>query len=1133
MSTPRPDDAPPGSVGALTAPWTHATHALFVALSFAALQLLLSVFSACADQVVGWPVGDDTAPTVTATSPASNAVDQDPELTVSATFSEAMDPATIDGASFTLADGTTAVPGTVSYDGFAAHFIPTAPLALDTEYTATLHADLTDVGGTPMAAPYVWRFTIRSYVDDSSPLVIATSPAMGAVGVATNAVLGATFSEAMDPASLTAATFTVRAGTTPIAGTVAYVGVTATFTPTTALPTGTLITATISDAATDLAGNPLAQDYVWVFTTGIAADTTAPTVTSTTPTNNAVAVGFNTPVAATFSEAMSPATINATSFTLSDGVTPVAGTVLYVGLTALFIPAEALAPSTRFTATVKGTVADLAGNLMVADYVWHFTTGVAPDELPPVVSSTFPMMGATDVGFNTSLTATFSEPMAPLSLTNASFTVTDGITIIAGAVTTIGSTATFDPTLDLLAGTTYTARIRNTVTDLAGNAMVSDYVWTFTTSAAPDTTRPSVTFTFPASGATEVALNTALSATFTEVMDPASITTATFTLAHGGTAVAGNVSSFGFVATFIPSVALLPNTLYTATIRSQVKDLAGNTMAADYVWSFTTGPAPDLQRPTVIATFPRDDAAAVPFGSSLTVVFSEAMDPASITTVNFTVQQGSETVSGTVTYVNFTATFTPNAPLTPDTEYAATVTTSTRDLAGNALVSNYVWNFHTGLLPDATRPQVIATEPTDLETGVALNRLITATFSEAMNPLTLTNLTFTVKAGVTPVLGTVFLFGNVAVFDPLVPLLPGTEYTATVTNQATDLVGNALLAPYTWHFTTGVVADTTRPTIILKSPLPLATNVPIGASVNATFSEAMNPLSITASSFTLTGPGLSPVAGVVSYDALTHVATFDPTGNLEASTLFTATVTNVAKDLAGNSLLVSESWTFTTGLSPGLQPLNLGTLVSFAAAAGSGLTNSNSAGITVINGDVALSPTGTCMGDGSPCTLINPVINGVLYQNDPAGVAVRAKADLASAYNQAMAQPPGTLVNDISGLTLIPGVYTSASTMSVAVGGTVTLDAQGDANAIWIFQIGSSLTVNNSAKVLLINGAKAKNVFWAAFASSTLGNNVAFQGTVLAGASNSVGTGSTVIGRLLCMNGQITLLSNTITLPPL
>jgi hypothetical protein len=156
-----------------------------------------------------------------------------------------------------------------------------------------------------------------------------------------------------------------------------------------------------------------------------------------------------------------------------------------------------------------------------------------------------------------------------------------------------------------------------------------------------------------------------------------------------------------------------------------------------------------------------------------------------------------------------------------------------------------------------------------------------------------------------------------------------------------------------------------------------------------------------------------------------------------------------------------------------------------------------------------------------------------LYVNDPEGIAAQAKVDLVAAYEEAMSLPPGMVVNDVSGLVLAPGVYTSGSTMSIAVGGSVTLDGMGDANAVWIFQIGSSLTVNNDAQIILINGAKSKNVFWAAFASSTLGSDVSFQGTILAGASNSVGTDSVVVGRLLCTTGEITLLSNTITMPPL
>ncbi len=228
---------------------------------------------------------------------------------------------------------------------------------------------------------------------------------------------------------------------------------------------------------------------------------------------------------------------------------------------------------------------------------------------------------------------------------------------------------------------------------------------------------------------------------------------------------------------------------------------------------------------------------------------------------------------------------------------------------------------------------------------------------------------------------------------------------------------------------------------------------------------------------------------------------------------------------------VATSTTQSFGIRNGVPAVTLRSLETYVAVSGAGLTNSNASGTTTLGGDVGLSPIGTCIGDGVPCTATNPVITGTLHVNDAA--AAQAKADLDSAFTEAAGRPSNTTVINLTGKTLVPGVYTSASTMRIAVGGTVTLDGQGDDNAVWIFQVGSSLTVNNNAQVLLINGARAKNVFWAISASSTLGTDVSFQGTVMAGASNSVGTDSTVVGRLLCSDGTITLLSNTITLPPL
>ncbi len=624
-----------------------------------------------------------------------------------------------------------------------------------------------------------------------------------------------------------------------------------------------------------------------------------------------------------------------------------------------------------------------------------------------------------------------------------------------------------------------------------------------------------------------------IEAIFSEEMNPLTITAATFTVTVGGLPVLGNVSFSGVTAVFTPTLRLSPNTVYVATITTVASDLAGNALEANEVWTFLTGENPDEIAPSVTFTAPEDDAGNIPVDTQIAAIFSEEMDALTITTTSFSVQQLGIVVPGVVSYAGVTATFSPTSSLAANTIYSAVITTIATDLQGNALAFNYVWNFETGAIQDATVPFVILTNPEDGDIDVVLDTSVSATFNEVMDPLSLNPLSFAIEDGVGAIDGLVTSIGSTVLFEPTTPLLPNTLYTATITTEATDLTGNPLESDYVWTFTTGALLDLLAPSVIFTNPEDLATNVPTGTSVNATFSEDMDPLAISTATFKVAGPGLNEVMGTVIYDALTRIATFTPSIELQPDTEYTATIAIEASDLAGTPLLADYVWTFSTGqlVASGPGGLNLGSLTTFVAVAGAGLTNSNSSGITILNGDVGLSPTATCLGDGSPCSAINPVINGTLYANDPGGIAAKAKVDLTAAYVEGFALPPGTTVNDISGLTLPPGVYTSGSTMSIAVGATVTLDGQGDSNAVWVFQIGSSLTVNNNAKVLLVNGAKAGNVFWVAFASSTLGSNVDFSGNVLAGASNSVGTDSRVLGRLLCITGQITLLSNTITLP--
>ncbi|MDH4154238.1 MAG: Ig-like domain-containing protein [Nitrospira sp.] len=226
--------------------------------------------------------------------------------------------------------------------------------------------------------------------DSTPPTVSSISPANGATGVAVNAALTATFSEQMDPTTITIATFTVKdAANNPAMGTVSYSGTTTTFTPSANLASSTTYTATITTGVTDLAGNHLIGAYSWNFTTGVAPDTTPPSVISTNPASGTSGVGVTANITAAFSEAIAPSTINASSFLLKDsGNNPITGTASYSGNTATFSPGANLAFSTSYTATITTAVTDVVGNALASNYSWTFVTAAAPTFMTVIKSGT-------------------------------------------------------------------------------------------------------------------------------------------------------------------------------------------------------------------------------------------------------------------------------------------------------------------------------------------------------------------------------------------------------------------------------------------------------------------------------------------------------------------------------------------------------------------------------------------------------------------------------------------------------------------------------------------------------------------------------------------------------------------------
>jgi hypothetical protein len=564
--------------------------------------------------------------------------------------------------------------------------------------------------------------------------------------------------------------------------------------------------------------------------------------------------------------------------------------------------------------------------------------------------------------------------------------------------------------------------------------------------------------------------------------------------------------------------------------------------------------------PIVVSTNPEDTATAVSLNQTIEAAFNEAMNPSTINALTFTISSGTTPVAGVITYAGKTATFSPAHNLLPATRYTGTITSGVKDPAGNAMVSNYVWNFTTGAGPDIIAPTVISTYPENAAIGVALNQKVSATFSETMDSLSTTT-SFTLvntTLGGTAITGSVTYSGATAVFTPSANLAPNTTYTGTISTGAKDLTGNALAGKYVWNFTT--TKDNTAPTVISTDPLNLATNIAYDKKITATYSEAMNPSTITTTSFLLK-QGTNAVSGTLTYSGTT--ATFTSSANLAAGTTYTATITTGAKDLAGNALANNYAWSFTTLVQIAPPASFLGSAAAFGAFGGNaGITNQGLN--TIINnggiGTTAASTLITGFHDGKTNDIytetplnIGTATGGIFTAPPTPGsassfiTATKGLADATIAYNSISpaSKPGGTDpgAGELGGLTLAPGVYKSASGTFKITNGNLTLDAKGDPNAQWIFQTAAGLTVgvagpSGARSVIMKNGGLAKNVYWYVGSAATInaaGGGI-MTGTIISSAGVTFSTAGNAVqtvlnGRALSLNASVTMVNTTINVP--
>jgi hypothetical protein len=579
-------------------------------------------------------------------------------------------------------------------------------------------------------------------------------------------------------------------------------------------------------------------------------------------------------------------------------------------------------------------------------------------------------------------------------------------------------------------------------------------------------------------------------------------------------------------------------------------------------------------RPAVASTSPAASSPAltgIATSTNVSATFSQPMTASTVIS-SFTLACPAATpVAATVSYdaASNTATLTPAAALPANVVCAATVSTAATNAGGIALAAPFTWSFSTAASSDVTRPAVTITLPANAASGVPTNTRITAAFSEAMAASSVSASTFLVSNTTlgTSVPGTVTysVASHTATFTPSsLPLASGDLFTARITAAATDLAGNGLAgnpaalpaaSDHVWTFTTAATTDTTAPTVAAIGPADGSSGNCLTKSVTATFSEAIDPTTITASSFVVSAGGVA-VAGNVSYDTAAMVATFVPgaAAGFAPNTAFVVTVTTAVTDLAGNALAANKVWDFATGSQACTSGVALGGAASFGAfGGGAGVTNQ---GVnTVVNGN--LGSTAVCTAitgfhDALHVYTETPLdigtVNGAIDCAPPApgtpatmAIATQARADAQTAYDNLAAMPPGSDPNagQLGGATLLPGTYTSALGTWDITTGDLTLDAQGDTNATWVFQSASALTVGLPATprhVLLINGASARNVYWQVGSAARIETGSLMVGTIIAPAGVTISTAgqtiqTTLVGRAIGLTASVTLVNTTIVAP--
>ncbi|MDJ0835210.1 MAG: Ig-like domain-containing protein [Acidobacteriota bacterium] len=864
------------------------------------------------------PGFDNNRPSVNNTRPAGGAGQVDPASQIVVFINEPLDASSIPGAVFVTQDGVV-VAGTVLVEGEGrmVRFIPDQPFAYDASIQITLTDNATDLQGNAL---YTYQSSFRTRPDPAGeqPRLIDTSGFNDPVRLDVIFELG--FDKPLDPATVTGEyirLYDQTLGETKAASvTLVASGRVIRLAPDTPLVSDNYYRFRIDgNVVLDLDGNAISS-YNDYFYAGTESGLPLPGIDLVSPPDGFGNVSMNTRMQLVFDAPVNPLSVNPDTITLTAGRTVLGEKDFSFSdgdRRVLITPHIPLVAETTYTLTASG-LTDLAGTAL-PDFTTTFTTGSTVDTVRANIVDTLPRNREQKVPVNTVLTALFDEPVDPTLNAMVLYDYTAGSNVAGTVILSPDSMQVrFVPDSPLGAGHEYSMQVGHNSRDLAGN-YVNGRNFSFTTDFSADDTPPTVTRVSPADAMTNVPTNSRITIRFDETISAFSL--GGVSLSTGGSPVdLIRRKDDASLLTLIPKIPLTPTATYTLRVEG-VQDLSGNEMATAHVTQFTTAAGVDLTRPSISFSDPAGNAVDVPLDTLIHLRFSERIDPNNITSDNCYLTHANSGRRVAVTYVfpadRKAVSLIPNEPLGAGQEYYVRLS-STTDLTGQSSTNSWYTYFTTGLSEDDTSPTVLAVSPPNGATGVPVNAPILVRFDEPMSANAVDTSTVSLHRGGSALDWTWTLTDNrtLLTVNPVDPLPVSASISLDLTGL-TDLSGNELT--FQSGFTTGAdsEADLTRPSVTSVSPANDAVDVPPATPIVLTFSEVIDPTSVTRNTVRIYNASIDYLAGAYSVNGA--VVTFTPKPNDNRTPVPQSRVNirvSSVRDLAGNSVSTFYS-DYTTG----------------------------------------------------------------------------------------------------------------------------------------------------------------------------------------------------------------------------